>query len=172
MIRIFVTEEDRGIGHSSSWIRIFKYICHTLVQMQYFLAVFFGFLPDLFWISFWAYFRFRNVECKCSIVVAPPPRLPSHNLPIYGCLEARPEWGLENREIYEIGQLLFHPSPLPCQNTNCNRILAILDSIYGSSVFFWSFKEKLEFSAAHWEPQSSAHFGEVWQKSRFFMGSP
>ena len=39
---------------------------------------------------------------------AVPLWLPSHNPPIYGCLEAAPEWGLENREIYEIGQLLFH----------------------------------------------------------------
>ena len=39
---------------------------------------------------------------------AVPSWLPSHNPPIYGCLEAAPEWGLENREIYEIGQLLFH----------------------------------------------------------------
>ena len=43
--------------------------------------------------------------CGCSAV---PSWLPSHNPPIYGCLEAAPEWGLENREIYEIGQLLFH----------------------------------------------------------------
>ena len=50
------------------------------------------------------------IERKCRIVAAPrsPPWLPSHNPPIYGCLEAAPEWGLENREIYEIGQLLFH----------------------------------------------------------------
>ena len=136
-------------------------VADFVFALSLFLCLYLSFFLYLYWYLCLSFRRQVELQLSANAVLwllLPLPRgcPPSHNRPIYGRLEAAREWGLENREIYEIGQLLFH--------NRCHTETPIAPGYkqFGiqSGSGFKSFGKKLKI-LTQWESLFPLHFGEV-----------